>query len=138
MIKVGIDAVDIRRFDHWIGYTKAQLEKAFTQQEINYCRTQPSKAAERFAVRFAAKEACYKALSPLCARPLPFLLVARHCEVALKNGIPALIIQWDAVGLCKSYNAELSLTHTDSLALATVIIERICSCKTPSKQPIHK
>ena len=40
--------------------------------EITYCLGIPKKAAERFAARFAAKEAFYKAIAPLAEQPLRF------------------------------------------------------------------
>ncbi len=54
---IGIDVVDIARFQESLERTPALREKLFTESE----RTKP---VQSLAARFAAKEALYKALSP--------------------------------------------------------------------------
>lgn len=64
-VRCGIDIVDISRFVKKLeeGST-AFFEKCFTENEITYCNSSKDlgKKAERFAARWAAKEAVGKAL----------------------------------------------------------------------------
>ena len=60
MFKLGIDCTEISRFRDY--HNDKLFKKIFTEKEIKYClsKSQPS---QHFAVRFAAKESVYKALS---------------------------------------------------------------------------
>lgn len=120
MIGLGIDAVEIERFTHWSTFSHQKLKRLYTDQEILYCLSISEKAAERFAVRFAAKEALYKALSPLCTS-LPLLAFFSFCEVTLHRGIPAFHLEWEKLGL-PELSVVLSLTHTKSTAIAVVLL----------------
>ncbi len=62
-IFTGIDICEIKRIKEIFDkYGKRFLEKTFTETEIKYCLSIPKFAAQRLAVRFAAKEAVSKAL----------------------------------------------------------------------------
>ncbi len=118
----GIDAVDIKRFAHWHEYRAARLLRIFGHDELAYCLANPLKSAERFAVRFAAKEAFYKALFPLHTTELPpFLTVIRHVQVATKAGHPTLVVAWGALRLCP-IESTMSLTHAQTIAIAHVLL----------------
>lgn len=65
VLGIGIDSVDIARFEQWHTYSHKKLLRVFSPAEIAYSLENPTKSAERFAVRFAAKEALFKALTPL-------------------------------------------------------------------------
>jgi phosphopantetheine--protein transferase-like protein len=54
---IGIDVVDIARFQESLERTPSLREKLFTESERD-------KPVQSLAARFAAKEALYKALSP--------------------------------------------------------------------------
>ncbi|MBF0484411.1 MAG: holo-ACP synthase [Candidatus Omnitrophica bacterium] len=59
---VGTDIIEIDRIEHAITkWGDGFLSHIFTEPEINYCR-QYKKPAQHFAVRFAAKEAVFKAI----------------------------------------------------------------------------
>lgn len=119
MIKgIGIDAVAISRFAEWHAKSLHELKKIFTDQEIEYCLSNPQKSAERFAVRFAAKEAFLKALQSQSNQKLSFFTVAKKVEIIRSHtGAPRLIFCDDSSLLC-----HLSLTHTDDIAIAYIII----------------
>jgi len=116
MIKgVGIDSVEIYRCAKWRFYNQARLKRVFSQTELTYCLSIPAKSAERFAARFAAKEAFYKALCASTGKQSPFLTVARQVQVVYHDGRPVL--------QCDKLNAYLSITHTSVMATAIVILE---------------
>lgn len=122
MMSIGIDAVEIERFTPWFHFSKTKLSRILSDQEITYSLSVPIKTAERLAVRFAAKEAFFKALSSTITTPLPFLLVVRNCEVALTpSGRPELLVNWGALGITP-HETKISLTHTETTAFAAVIL----------------
>ena len=64
-ILCGTDLVEIERFRKILENNESGfINKCFTEKEQEYCRTKAGgkRAAESFAARFAAKEACGKAL----------------------------------------------------------------------------
>ncbi|HEX2978427.1 MAG TPA: 4'-phosphopantetheinyl transferase superfamily protein [Candidatus Babeliales bacterium] len=131
ILGIGIDSAEIERFLDWDKFTHRQLLKFFSQREIDYCTSIPAKSAERFAARFAAKEALYKALSNL--RPQkPFLLltVAKKCEIYQETDTaPSMRIDWTFFistffpHLKTAPIAHLSITHTRAIATVCIILE---------------
>jgi len=118
---IGIDSVEIARFNHWATtYTYATLRKTFSDHEIIYCLQEANKTAQRFAVRFAAKEAAYKALCSATGQQLPFLTMLPEMSIELTNGIPAVVLPAQYQMFYRSF---CSLTHTETTATAVVVLE---------------
>jgi|SRR5690606_31235858 len=127
ILGIGVDSVEIQRFAHWHTYSHKKLLRIFSQQEIEYCLQQPNKSAERFAVRFAAREAFFKAI---CAAfpniSFPFLTLCKYVSVEKQKGRPILVFDWKSIGIeCNACSLHIALTHTDSTATAFVIIEKV-------------
>ena len=134
---IGIDAVEINRFCHWHTKSYASLRRLFSDEEIRYCMSIKICAAERFAVRFAAREAFSKVLHTLIApHGIPFLRVCRAVSVQKQaSGVPYLVINWSNLlpedmrfawyryDACHQYTYHLSLTHTKQIATALIIAE---------------
>jgi holo-[acyl-carrier protein] synthase len=131
MITVGLDAVEIERFKHWHTYSHKKLQRIFTAQEIDYCLKDPVKSAERFAVRFAAKEAFYKAFSSLVQTSIPFLTVCKEVEIIKEHSKPPILSPRGTLFSNKSpFTISCSLTHTRTTALAVVILTSNFSIRT--------
>ena len=124
IIGIGIDSVEIHRFAHWQNYSKNRLQRIFSDEEIVYCLSNSLKSAERFAARFAAKEAFYKAISPLHPQE-PFLKVAKYIEVNHEDGRPVLHANRERFYSVHPTICHISLTHTKTTTTAVVIIEKI-------------
>lgn len=130
IVGIGIDLVEIKRFAHWYKRPEKELLRLFSPEEIIYCLSNQTKSAERFAARFAAREACYKALCNIVPQnSLPFLKFCRAMRIESKKP-PQLIIDWSSIIKKPSLNAKnimpfLSLTHTKTIATAIVTLERI-------------
>jgi phosphopantetheine--protein transferase-like protein len=128
---VGIDSVEIIRFNAWKNYSEKKLLKLFLPHEIAYCLSNSQKSAERFAVRFAAKEAFLKAFSSLTAATQPLSLLTICKNVSIKhseNNVPYLLIEWNNLiklspSVQTTYITHISLTHTKNTATAMVVIE---------------
>lgn len=126
---LGIDAIEIERFAYWHTYKPQQLLKIFSPEELQYAQQNPLKQPERLAVRFAAKEAFYKAL---CSRykdlSFSLLFICQNVEVKLVNQIPKLQVNWSVLQQKGKFSFKaspltlLSLTHTKTTAMAVVIL----------------
>ncbi len=124
IIGVGIDAVAIDRFSTWIEYPDAQLLRIISAQEIAYAKSCPRLAPERFAARFAAREALFKALAPHYP-DLKFLTLCRATTISSTDAnAPSAQINWQMIGIEQEYGIHISLTHTETTAMVVAIIEK--------------
>ena len=123
MFTIGIDSVEIERFQEWTHFSYNRLLKIFSKEELDYAFSLETKKLERLAVRFAAKEAFYKALAPHVDSPLPFLRVCSSCSIiSSAAGIPVLKISWEDLGLKSILIVQASFTHTQTTATAVVVL----------------
>jgi holo-[acyl-carrier-protein] synthase len=116
----------------WVTTDQSRLLRIFHADELEYCFKTPAKTAERLAARFAAREACFKALAPHCTRQLPFLTLCKAMHIKnIPSGAPTIIIDWAQLkregffSPAEPPKAHISLTHTHSIASALVIIEQL-------------
>src|SRR5579871_4076307 len=97
IIGIGMDAVEAHRFTHWHTKPLRMLERVFSPSEITYCLQNKILSAQRFAIRFAAREAIYKIVNthiPQC-RAVPFLTLARAITITkATTGSPSITIDW--------------------------------------------
>ncbi len=103
-------------------YGRRFLERVFTEKEIAYCERHRNKY-ERFAGRFAAKEAAMKALGTGWGRGVRWLDIE---VVRLPGGKPALQLRGKAEEFAKRLevkNVSLTITHSADTALALVVFE---------------
>ena len=133
ILGVGIDTIEIERFADWYDHPKEKLQKLFADQEITYCLESKETSAQRFAARFAAKEAFFKAWQYSCiirdvqTANRTLLMLAKYVSVMnLENGCPTLQVDWQSLlpTLKEEPKAHISLTHTKKAATAIVIIEQ--------------
>ncbi len=119
----GIDLVEVERIQHSIDrYGARFLNRVFTPAEQAYCLRKRT-AAESFAARFAAKEAAAKALGTGISRGVHWLEIE---VVREPGGRPGLALHGNASRIAARLTvsrAVLSLTHTATLAAASVVLE---------------
>jgi holo-[acyl-carrier protein] synthase len=123
IVSVGIDMTEVARIERSIArFGSHFLHRVFTDGERTYCAGKAN-AAERFAARFAAKEAAMKALGTGWSGGIRWVDI----EVARANsGKPSLLLHGKAKERAQQLGIrrfELSLTHTHEYALAQVIAE---------------
>jgi len=132
MIKgIGIDSTEIDRFYDWNKQSREKLQKIFSDFEIDYCIKNKKKSPERFAARFAAKEAFFKALCQITPEhKVPFLTLCKSISVNQQtNRSPELLINWTPIKEknphleTKDLQVFISITHTNNTATAIVIVE---------------
>jgi len=123
IVGTGIDMAEVPRIARSIArFGERFLKRVFTEGEIRYCDTKVNRA-ERYAARFAAKEAAMKALGTGWNHGVRW----RDIEVRRQpGGRPTLAFHGKAAEFAArlgTKNVALSLTHTESQAFAQVILE---------------
>ncbi len=116
-LSIGTDIVDVARIKKMIR-NRRFLQKIFTAEEIRYCSGKKM-AEQHFAVRFAAKEAVWKALNPLTQK-----LGISHREIGVRraaSGMPSVALS----PRLKKFEARFSLTlsHTREFAIAVAVFQ---------------
>lgn len=123
IVGIGADIAEIDRVEAAIvRHGQAFLERVFTPEEIRYCERHKSKY-ERYAARFAAKEAAMKALGTGWRRGV------RWRDIEVRNepsGKPGIYFTGETAKHAARLGAKhfhLSITHSGNLAFAQVILE---------------
>ena len=129
ILGIGIDAIEIKRFNDWYTHAHKELQKIFSDEEINYCLESHTKSAERFAARFAAREALFKALGSYKPdHAIPFLTLCKKTKlIRNQNGITSIELDWKYIKNEINLNPcaiFVSFTHTKNLAIASVILDK--------------
>lgn len=125
IVGLGVDITEIDRIEAAIARRgRAFLERVFTPSEIAYCEKHRNRA-ERFAGRFAVKEAAMKALGTGWSSGVRWVDI----EVAREpSGKPTLKLSGasrriaDHLGVT---SISVTITHSGNTALAEVIFESI-------------
>lgn len=123
IIGLGLDIAETDRIEAAITRHGASiLERLYTPREVAYCESHKNRF-ERYAARFAAKEAAMKALGTGWRRGVRW----RDIEVAnAPGGKPSLLLEGVARQIADRLgvkNISLTITHSGNLALAQVIFE---------------
>jgi holo-[acyl-carrier protein] synthase len=123
IVGMGIDIVEVKRIAAIIESQKERfLRRVYTLDEVAYCEQFKSRY-ERYAGRFAAKEAAMKALGTGWSRGVRWV----DLEVVRQpGGRPTLIIKGEAKKIADRLGVKsiaISITHTAEQALAQVIFE---------------
>lgn len=118
---IGHDIVETERIKKSIDRLGDRFKnKIFTEVEKEYCEKFKGKAHLHYAARFAAKEAFSKAIGTGLRDGFKFT------EVGVKNlpsGKPELILTGKTAEKYGILTSNLTISHTDSNAVAIVILE---------------
>jgi holo-[acyl-carrier protein] synthase len=123
IVGTGIDIAEVPRIAASIArFGDRFLHRIFTEGEIRYCDAKANRA-ERYAARFAAKEAAMKAIGTGWNHGVTW----RDVEVSrMPGGRPTITFHGKAAEFAAKLGAKhiaLSLTHTAQHAIAQVILE---------------
>jgi holo-[acyl-carrier protein] synthase len=123
IVGLGIDIAEVARVKAAIErHGETFLRRLYTPKEREYCERFKNKY-ERYAGRFAAKEAAMKALGTGWSRGVRWVDVE---VVREKGGKPTLKLAGEANNVAERMgvkNIALSITHTAQQAFAQVIFE---------------
>ncbi len=123
MIKIyqGIDIVDITKLRKMLQKNSALIDEIFTEKELEYCLSHKNHVIH-LAGRFAAKEACLKALGTglTSGTSLKDIEVINH-----PSGRPELSLKGWAARISRSRKVvqkSVSISHAGDYAVASVIM----------------
>jgi phosphopantetheine--protein transferase-like protein len=133
---IGIDIVEVARFENWHTKPLTHLKKIFTTIELNDCFERYSEKTYPlfFASRFAAKEAFFKALSQALVTlnyegEFPsFAQIRTLCSITKHHsGVPLLEIEWKKISTLLYYELPpfqvfCSISHEKIFALSQVTL----------------
>ena len=121
IIGLGFDATDIPRIAATMErYGQRFIQRLFTEGEIAYCMRRRNPVIH-FAGRFASKEAAMKALGTGHTQGVLW----RDVEVVRRGGPPQLRLHGGAerrFAAMGGRSSLLTITHSDALAMAQVLI----------------
>ena len=111
---IGIDIIEVSRFRRKKHEENRNFyKKIFAESEIKYC-LKFKNSAERFAGKFAIKEAVIKSMpEKIGPRDIEIVYVNRKPRIRLKNS------------LRKKYDFIVSVSHEKEFAIGIVITEKI-------------
>ncbi|HEX6802797.1 MAG TPA: holo-[acyl-carrier-protein] synthase [Terriglobales bacterium] len=123
IVGTGIDIAEVPRIAESIErFGDRFLRRVFTEGEVRYCDSKANRV-ERYAARFAAKEAAMKALGTGWNHGVRW----RDIEVVRRpGGRPSIQFHGKAAEFAShlgARNVALSLSHTPVHAIASVILE---------------
>lgn len=123
IVGMGIDVAEVPRIKASIeGQRERFLARVFTPEEVAYCEQFKNKY-ERYAGRFAVKEAAMKALGTGWSRGVRWVDVE---VVRQRGGRPKLVLKGEAKKIADAMGVKyiaVSITHTSEQAFAQVIFE---------------
>jgi holo-[acyl-carrier protein] synthase len=123
VIGIGIDIAEVDRLREAIArHGERFLSRIYTEAERRYCESKPN-LYERFAGRFAAKEAAMKAIGTGWRRGVAW----RDFEVArAASGQPIIRFGGEAAKIAESLGVKkalVTISHTEHQAVAQVLLE---------------
>jgi len=123
IVGIGLDIAEVDRIDAAIArHGERFLDRVYTPAERRYCDSKPNRM-ERFAGRFAAKEAAMKAIGTGWKRGVAW----RDFEVSrLPSGQPVIEFHGKAAEFAAALGvrrALVTISHTAEQAIAQVILE---------------
>ena len=124
IVGIGLDVVEVGKVRELLAGQQTFEEKVFTPGERSDCAGRADRA-DALAARFAAKEACFKALGTGWSQGVSFLQVEVG-KVDGGGGAPELRLSGRAAERARERgvrHVHVSLTHTGAAAAATVILE---------------
>ena len=121
IVGIGVDLVDVDRVKRLLSRRKTFVPRVFTPEEIAYCERQAS-PAECYAARWAAREACRKALGGIRDMRWHDVRVERA-----PTGAPRLALEGTSKARMDSLGASqvlVALTHERQMAAAFCVAVR--------------
>ena len=141
IIGIGTDVAEVARFTPWLSFSRDQLYKIFSEQELVECGfglLSVLEQAQKMAVRFAAKEAFFKALSAalvqlgLTQTTFSFLFLCKHVQLLKTTwDVPQLYVDWQAIehkigAVLPLLKTHVSVAHERLHVVAFVVLVKEC------------
>lgn len=122
MVTIGTDIIEVNRIKSAVENIDF-LNRIYTNNEIEYCKNTKQMQYQHYAVRFAAKEAIYKALSGKLNGK--YDISWKDVEILNdNNGRPFVkFIKYPENIQNSLLSIDISLSHIKNMASATCVIE---------------
>lgn len=131
---LGVDIVKVDRLNRWPDFSRKQLLKIFSEEELDYCFSNDNLTIQRMAVCFSVKESFFKALSSslvklnMTTTTFTFMFACNYVSFSKTTwGVPVLKIDW--VSFEKKINhklpnimSEVSVAHEKDYTYSSVIL----------------
>ena len=116
IISCGTDIIEINRIKESLDkYNEKFKQTVFTKSEINYCESHKNQKFQHYAVRFAAKEAIFKAISKKISKEYNW----KDFEIInSENGKPEVKLN---ITIPEIESIDVSLSHCKEYAIAAVV-----------------
>jgi holo-[acyl-carrier protein] synthase len=125
IVGIGTDIIEVSRIEKALSrHGQRFIERIYSQREAAYCEALVNRA-QRYATRFAAKEAARKALG--AAVPVKALDWHDVEIISSSEGAPQLEFYGQAADFIRQLGvtrSHVSLSHSATSALAFVILEK--------------
>ena len=129
ILGIGIDTINIDRFNEYQLHDHDKLRKLFSQDEIDYC-LKKERPATHFASRFATREAFFKAYQAMLhhynkEHPANLFTINKKIKVLhTQKGLPYIEAEWAELlpSGVDVPQVHVSITHTDAIATACVVL----------------
>lgn len=119
-ISCGTDIIEVSRIKKSIDDTGDKfLNRVYTENEIKYCKSRGKSMYERFAGRFAVKEAVFKAVSNKLEDKYQICWKDIEC-LNDENGRPYVTVL--GIGDKNIENIDVSISHCKDYAVANVVV----------------
>jgi holo-[acyl-carrier protein] synthase len=121
ILGIGVDLVEVARVEQLLARRTTFVDRVFTPEEIAYCERQGNRA-ECYAARWAAREACRKALGGIRDMRWHDVRVARA-----PSGAPSLVLDGASRERARSLGVSdvmVALTHERQMAAAFCVAVR--------------
>jgi len=123
IVGIGLDLAEVDRIEKAIArFGERFLRRVYTDAERRYCESKPNKF-ERFAGRFAAKEAAMKAIGTGWKQGVAW----REFEVMRSpSGQPVMIFHGKAGAIAMQLGVKralVTISHSKQTAIAQVLLE---------------
>ncbi len=125
----GTDIIEVDRIENAINNTKGFKENIYTDNEINAIDRIKSKIKyQRYAGRFAAKEAIYKSMSKILIEnklKMDFKDIEIINQIQLFNRPKVVFLSKELSDFVESSNIEIdiSISHIEKTAIATAVVK---------------
>ena len=130
IIGTGVDLIEVERIERALTRPATGnrfRRRVFTEVEIAYCESRGRPRYQSYAARFAAKEAVMKALGTGWNRHVGW----NEIEVVRQRGhAPTIVLHGKAAQFARRRDVSrfhLSISHTETLAIAYVTAEKLGS-----------
>lgn len=113
---IGTDIIEVDRIKESIEKNEI-TKRVFTENEIEYCEKSKNNKFQHYAARFAAKEAVFKAISPMTTNK--FEIGWKNIEITNdKNGRPVVKLINTRIDII---DIDVSMSHLKEYAIATAV-----------------